>query len=212
MSVLIGSARSSFGSPQNGDQTGKEVSTQNFYLPSCGYWLGFKLKNKGLAIKLANAMNDACHNNNIGYSQPYRMTGRAAYIKAGSIKKMDLCCVDCSSLVNLLLYSIDIILPNFNTATEPYVLRKSGLFDEVKVKKESDCETGMILVTPTKGHTVVVISALFTEEEVKPIDKIVDEVIAGKWGNGNTRKSKLIKAGYDYDVIRKKVNEKLKGK
>lgn len=43
----------------------------------------------------------------------------------------------------------------------------------------------------------------------KSITKIADEVIAGKWGNGAERKAKLEAAGYDYNKVQKKVNEKL---
>lgn len=43
------------------------------------------------------------------------------------------------------------------------------------------------------------------------LEKIVNEVIAGKWGNGKERKEKLTKAGYDYETIRQLVNKKLKG-
>lgn len=39
---------------------------------------------------------------------------------------------------------------------------------------------------------------------------IAKEVVAGKWGNGAARKKALTEAGYDYDVIRKLVNELLK--
>ena len=38
------------------------------------------------------------------------------------------------------------------------------------------------------------------------IDTIAREVIAGKWGNGNKRKKLLTEAGYDYDVVKAKVN------
>lgn len=44
----------------------------------------------------------------------------------------------------------------------------------------------------------------------KSVDEIVDEVIAGKWGNGAERKSNLENAGYNYSEIQSKVNEKLK--
>lgn len=44
----------------------------------------------------------------------------------------------------------------------------------------------------------------------KSIDKLAKEVLAGKWGNGNTRKKRLTKAGYDYDAVQKKVNEMLR--
>ena len=42
--------------------------------------------------------------------------------------------------------------------------------------------------------------------------KIAKEVIAGKWGNGEIRKSALKKAGYDYDKVQKEVNKLLNSK
>lgn len=33
------------------------------------------------------------------------------------------------------------------------------------------------------------------------------EVLAGKWGNGNDRKTALTRAGYDYNVIQNRVNQ-----
>ncbi len=44
---------------------------------------------------------------------------------------------------------------------------------------------------------------------VKTIDEIVAEVIKGDWDNGEQRKKRLTEAGYDYNVIQAKVNEKL---
>ena len=55
---------------------------------------------------------------------------------------------------------------------------------------------------------------LFTEDvahEIKDVETVAREVIAGKWGNGATRKKKLTNAGYDYETIRKRVNEIKKG-
>ncbi len=43
----------------------------------------------------------------------------------------------------------------------------------------------------------------------KSVEEVAKEVIAGKWGNGTDRKSKLTKAGYDYNTIQSKVNELL---
>ena len=40
--------------------------------------------------------------------------------------------------------------------------------------------------------------------------QIADEVIRGKWGNGQDRIDKLTQAGYDYDAIRNIVNKKMK--
>lgn len=46
----------------------------------------------------------------------------------------------------------------------------------------------------------------------KTIEEIADEVIAGKWGAGDTRKQKLADAGYDYRAVQDIVNQKLKQK
>ena len=44
----------------------------------------------------------------------------------------------------------------------------------------------------------------------KSLDEIAREVIAGKWGNGATRKQKLTAAGYDYKAVQSIVNKLLK--
>lgn len=41
-------------------------------------------------------------------------------------------------------------------------------------------------------------------------NKVVEDVIAGKYGNGAVRKQKLAEAGYDYNIVQKLVNSKLK--
>lgn len=43
----------------------------------------------------------------------------------------------------------------------------------------------------------------------KSIDTLADEVIAGKWGAGADRKNRLQAAGYDYNAVQARVNEKL---
>lgn len=45
----------------------------------------------------------------------------------------------------------------------------------------------------------------------KSNEQIADEVIAGKWGNGQDRKNRLIAAGYDYQAVQDIVNKKLGG-
>ena len=46
----------------------------------------------------------------------------------------------------------------------------------------------------------------------KTVAEIANEVLAGKWGNGEQRKSALKAAGYDYEAVQKKVNELANGK
>jgi N-acetylmuramoyl-L-alanine amidase CwlA len=51
-----------------------------------------------------------------------------------------------------------------------------------------------------------------TTSNKKSIDTIVVEVIAGKWGNGEDRKTRLQNAGYNYNEVQAAVNNKLSGK
>jgi hypothetical protein len=55
----------------------------------------------------------------------------------------------------------------------------------------------------TKSGTAVATSSK------KSIDEIAREVIQGLWGNGQDRKDRIIKAGYDYSAVQKRVNELL---
>lgn len=51
------------------------------------------------------------------------------------------------------------------------------------------------------------------DSQKKSIDEIAREVINGLWGNGQERKDRLTKAGYNYSTIQKRVNELInKGK
>lgn len=43
----------------------------------------------------------------------------------------------------------------------------------------------------------------------KSNEEIADEVIAGKWGNGEERKRRLTEAGYDYNAVQAIVNQKV---
>ena len=72
MSVLIGSARmNEFGvyeGGQDGDQTGVEVSTQDWYLHELG-WYVIRAKSPEMRKKIAQDMRWACANDNIGYDE-----------------------------------------------------------------------------------------------------------------------------------------------
>lgn len=51
-----------------------------------------------------------------------------------------------------------------------------------------------------------------TTKKKKTIDEIAKEVLEGKWGNGDARKTALKKAGYDYKDVQERVNELASGK
>lgn len=55
-----------------------------------------------------------------------------------------------------------------------------------------------------------ILGAKNTISNKKSNETIANEIIQGKWGNGQDRKNKLKAAGYDYNVIQAIVNQKLK--
>lgn len=159
MAVIIGSARhdehgNCYSGGKAGDQTGQEVSTQKFYNHSKG-WNVLRAKDNKVAEKLAEAMKIACGNKNIGYDQ----SERYGVIKHGINTKVKTEC-DCSSLVRAcIIYASGKDVGDFNTSNERSVILKSGLFKDVGSYGQGDAlYNGDILVTRTKGHTVIVVS------------------------------------------------------
>lgn len=55
------------------------------------------------------------------------------------------------------------------------------------------------------------IGAITSVDSNISVDTIAREVIAGKWGNGDTRMKLLTEAGYDYNTVQAKVNALLSG-
>lgn len=43
----------------------------------------------------------------------------------------------------------------------------------------------------------------------KPINVLIDEILAGKWGVGSERQRRLAYAGYNYNIVQKAVNQRL---
>lgn len=212
MAVKVGSARIDENGKahggQAGDQTGKEVSTQNWYLHSKG-WRVFRAKNPSVAEKIAQCMERACKNSKIGYDQYQRNTLYKAAEKVGfDVSKVTTACeTDCSALVRVCIAFAGITgLPEgFRTGNMPSNLNKTGAFTELTGSKYQSQSTylgrGDILVTKSSGHTVVVLSnGSKYEGPVYPVDyDLGDRVI--KYGcEGNDVKlmqEMLLKLGYD---------------
>lgn len=166
MAVYVGSARGDERGKASGGVAGDqatEVATQKWYKHSKG-WRVFRAKDAAKAKKIAKAMLMACNNNKIGYDQLQRNTLYTQAQKVGfDISKVSVACeTDCSALVRVCCAYAGIMLANFNTSSQPNVLLNSGAFTELKGTKYTDSSTllkaGDILVTKTKGHTVVVTS------------------------------------------------------
>ena len=164
MGIILGSARidenGNIAGGTAGDQTGSEVSTQSFYMHSQG-WYCLRPKDVNVANKIATAMKQACDNNNIGYDQNQRNTVLTQFRNYGSLGAIKTKCeADCSSLVRTcVLQASGKDVGDFTTGSEASVLERSGLFESrFSVTGEGQLYNGDVLVTKTKGHTVVVVS------------------------------------------------------
>lgn len=226
--VKVGSARidenGNISGGRAGDQTKREVATEPYYNHPKG-WYMLRAKDTEAAKKIGQAMCEGCSNDNIGYSQSDRygvITNLKVY---GRIAKIAVKTnADCSSLVRACCIQAGINVGDFNTASEVAVLERTGAFNKaVAVTPSTKLQVGDILVTRSKGHTVIVTESDYkpgTQPKPKPqtggkakesVEAVAKEVIAGKWGNNPERKAKLIKAGYNYMEVQAVVN-KLLGK
>lgn len=70
---------------------------------------------------------------------------------------------------------------------------------------------GKVMRRRRTSNIVAYARPAYVSETKKSDEEIAKEVIAGKWGNGADRKKRIEAAGYDYEAVRKKVNELLKG-
>ena len=212
MAVKIGSARIDENGKAHGgkagDQTGKEVSTQNWYLNSKG-WRVYRAKNPAVAEKIAQCMERACANSAIGYDQYQRNTLYKEAEKFGfdTAKVTTPVETDCSALVRVCCAFAGIVgLPEgFRTGNMPTNLSKTGAFTELTGAKYQEQSTylgrGDILVTKTSGHTVVVLSnGSKYEGTVQPKEYAIGDRIL-KYGceGGDVKilQEALLKLGYD---------------
>ncbi len=176
MSVRVGSARiDENGNIVNGlegdqkqyftpDYDG-EVSMQDWYLHSKG-WYVIRCKDAEARDKMAYAMEAACNNPHIGYSQSNRWTAQdwcryknnGNYDPAAITENVN---TDCSALVRLCARYAGIILGDFYTGNMTQVFKNSGQFDiidDTSITNSSDNQMrGDILVTRSSGHTVIVL-------------------------------------------------------
>jgi hypothetical protein len=70
---------------------------------------------------------------------------------------------------------------------------------------------GKVMRRRRTGNIVAYARPAYSPEIKKSNEEIAHEVIAGEWGNGEERKRRLEAAGYNYETIRKIVNDLLKG-
>lgn len=205
---------------QAGDQTGKEVCIRPWYSKPWQYLIRFK--DPFMAEKVARFMENAARRDCIGYDQYQRNTllKEARKFNYDVSRVTTPCEVDCSSLVSVACMYAGIpeskLTLNGNCATTRTlrpILQATGLVEVYATSpyltKTDRLKRGDILLREG-SHVVCVVEV--DKPQLKSIDEIAREVIAGKWGSGQVRRTNLTAAGYNYSLVQARVNELLKPK
>lgn len=210
--VMVGSARIDENGRATGgragDQTGKEVSTQEWYIHSKG-WVTLRAKDPEVREKIAYAMQRACDNPNIGYDQTERYTAYDWCKAHGNYDPGEITEAvetDCSALVRLCMAYAGIFVGDFYTGDEVEVLMASGAFERLTANKYNILPDylcrGDIQVTKSKGHTIVILSdGRYAKDDSHLSDeKSITECIA----KGQTESIKFTGNEIEVDGIRGK--------
>lgn len=210
--VIVGSARidenghATYG--KAGDQTGKEVSTQEWYIHSKG-WVTLRAKDPEKRKKIAYAMRRACDNPHIGYDQIQRYTAYdwCKYNNGGNYDPGSITVnveTDCSALVRLCMAYAGIFVGDFYTGNEVEVLMATGAFEKLTSNKYTVIPDylmeGDIQVTKQTGHTIVILNdGPYAQTDSHLSDeKSITECIA----KGQTESIKFTGHGIEVDGIR----------
>lgn len=142
-----------------GDQTGKEVSTQKYYMHEKG-WNVLRAKEPQVREAIAQDMEWACKNNNIGYDQGQNQSLYQVAKPLGFNCSLvgTPCETDCARLVRVCVLYAGVQVSDFYTGNELDALLATDAFKQVYPPMPGGLMRGDILVTKTKGHTVVVLT------------------------------------------------------
>jgi hypothetical protein len=185
-----------------GDQTGREVVIQDWYLRTGGWTEVFRAKDSNIAEKIAKAMEQACLNDNIGYDQGQRTT---LYEKVKTLnwnlsKVKEKCECDCTSLVAVCVNAAGVkVSRDMYIGNQKVVLHNTGKFetltDSKYLIKPDHLKRGDILLGP--GHTAIVVSVSNTLEKAKSFNKD----FAGIYKVNATKLNVRLGAGADKQIL-----------
>lgn len=207
-----------------GDQTGEEWMIKDW---NDRNWIAvFRHPDPEVREMIASHAEKAAANNHIGYDQWERTT----FWNQLTVSNYDPaqitvdCESDCSAGVAAIVKAVGFIknidkLKNvpetMYTGNEKKNLKNAGfdvLTDPKYLKSDAYLIRGDILLYHNSktgsGHTAIYLSnPTEIQNGGKSVEELANEVLAGKWGNGEERKNKLTSAGYSYDDVQRKVND-----
>lgn len=166
--VYIGGAKiNEYGTTEGGkagDQNGKECMVEPWYKHEKG-WYVLRAKDRSVAKLIAKDMRAICENNKIGYSyweHCYGLYNESKQYGFDASKVNSPCDTNCAKAVLVCVKYAGVNVADFSTSDEMDKLLATGKFDVFKDSEHCDNTflllEGDILVTRTKGHTVVVLN------------------------------------------------------
>jgi len=141
-----------------GDQTGREIMSQSWYLHRLG-WYVLRCKDPVLAKKMAKLALAIAASKLVGYDQGQRDTLYAELKESGwDVTKMDEASeTDCSAMMRAVMRLVGIVCSNFTTATMVSHVMATGMFELLTsdkfCKHSAYLREGDMLVTRSQGHT-----------------------------------------------------------
>lgn len=207
-----------------GDQTHEEWNIRDWY--DRPWSVVLRYPDPEIRNLIAELAEKAANNDHIGYDQ-WERTTFWKQLEASGYDPANItvdCESDCSAGVAAIVKAVGFIkgidkLKNvpetMYTGNERKNLKNAGfeaITDPNYLKSDANLVRGDILLYHNSksgsGHTAIYLSnPTEIQNGLKSVDEIANEVIAGKWGNGDERKSKLESAGYNYQEVQNKVNE-----
>lgn len=200
--VIIGSARHDenfcYSDGRAGDQIGSEVETQEWY-PHPKGWRVLRCRDSVKAEKIAANMQYACDNSCIGYDQNENYSLWDVVKDLGfDCRLVDTNCeTDCARLVRVCCAYAGIMAEDFYTGNEAHYLLETGEFDEIPLAANNPdlLRRGDILVTKTKGHTVVVVQQSNQQAVEDDFDGAYIKVYGGEIKMAETYKVETVRLG-----------------
>lgn len=207
-----------------GDQTHEEWNIRDWY--DRPWSVVLRHPDQEVRNLIAELAEKAANNDHIGYDQ-WERTTFWKQLEASGYDPANItvdCESDCSAGVAAIVKAVGFLkgidkLKNvpetMYTGNERKNLKNAGfeaITDSNYLRSDANLVRGDILLYHNSksgsGHTAIYLSnPVEIQNGGKSVYDLALEVIAGKWGNGDERKSKLESAGYNYQEVQNKVND-----